>query len=480
MNLKVAVVDDEAPIRQWLTYCIGTIAPEDKISTAANGAEALEMMEQVQPDVVFTDICMPVMDGLELMRQAKKKLPFTKFVILTNYAEFSYAKEALSLGAWEYILKSEMRAADIKNLLDKTRAQAEKIRRTKVDGVFPSGHLDLYEIYNTADAADASERILQRLGAREGAAYRVCAVPNGNSPKSWMVYSELAERFRRETGGFALVASERTYEYLLFQPDGDNVAQILAGTGISFGTSSVSAALRDFPVLLRQGAAALDAAFFGGVTDYEALAARRPLDRGRIHEFKKQFMQLLQDYRFPEALDTLQGWKNAIGQPAAGDVSWAMEHSRRMVLLVEEQYCRETESGLSKEELPDTLEACVERCRSLVAKMQESSRTSTFIDTAVCYIRAHYSEDLSLARVAQAVYRSPEYFSRQFKEEMGENFSVYLTLYRLERAQELLNRTDLSIAEIANRVGYANPGYFTRIYKKYRGITPEQARMTRL
>ena len=62
---------------------------------------------------------------------------------------------------------------------------------------------------------------------------------------------------------------------------------------------------------------------------------------------------------------------------------------------------------------------------------------------------------------------------------MGENFSVYLTLYRLERAQELLNRTDLSIAEIANRVGYANPGYFTRIYKKYRGITPEQARMAR-
>lgn len=183
MNLKVAVVDDEAPIRQWLTYCIGTIAPEDKISTAANGAEALEMMEQVQPDIVFTDICMPVMDGLELMRQAKKTLPFTKFVILTNYAEFSYAKEALSLGAWEYILKSEMRAADIKNLLDKTRAQAEKIRRTKVDGVFPSGHLDLYEIYNTADAADASKRILQRLGAREGVDYRVWAVPNREFPQ---------------------------------------------------------------------------------------------------------------------------------------------------------------------------------------------------------------------------------------------------------------------------------------------------------
>ena len=81
---------------------------------------------------------------------------------------------------------------------------------------------------------------------------------------------------------------------------------------------------------------------------------------------------------------------------------------------------------------------------------------------------------------AELQYSTVHHFSRQFKEEMGENFSVYLTLYRLERAQELLNRTDLSIAEIANRVGYANPGYFTRIYKKYRGITPEQARMTRL
>ena len=84
-----------------------------------------------------------------------------------------------------------------------------------------------------------------------------------------------------------------------------------------------------------------------------------------------------------------------------------------------------------------------------------------------------------MADVARQIFRSPEYFSRQFKEEVGENFNTYLTLYRLDRAQELLDKTDLRIAEIAERVGYVTPGYFSRIYKKYRGITPEQARMSK-
>ena len=84
-----------------------------------------------------------------------------------------------------------------------------------------------------------------------------------------------------------------------------------------------------------------------------------------------------------------------------------------------------------------------------------------------------------MAEVARQVYRSPEYFSRQFKEEVGENFSVYLTLYRLDRAQELLQCTDLRVNDIAERVGYSTPGYFSRLYKKYKGIPPEEERKSK-
>lgn len=136
-------------------------------------------------------------------------------------------------------------------------------------------------------------------------------------------------------------------------------------------------------------------------------------------------------------------------------------------------------AALVKEQLPQLpeenilLEPCARNtapCIGLAAAV---------IRDALLYIHQHYTEELPLARVAQALYRSPEYFSRQFKAEVGENFSVYLTLYRLERAQELLRRTDLSVGEIACRVGYTTPGYFGRLYKKYLGITPEQERMSK-
>ena len=164
MQLKVAVIDDEAPIREWLVYCISGASPDYAVCTAANGAEACELLLSQRPDIVFTDICMPNMDGLELIRRMRTELPFTRFVILTNYADFSYAKQALSLGAAEYILKSEMRSTDILKILDETMERAKHCRSIKVNDFFPSGHFDLYEIYNVAQHRDAPEKYLEEKG----------------------------------------------------------------------------------------------------------------------------------------------------------------------------------------------------------------------------------------------------------------------------------------------------------------------------
>ena len=108
MKLKVMVVDDETPICQWLAYCIRRASEDYVVFSASNGEEAYEIILKEKPDIVFTDICMPDMDGLELMKKTLEVLPFTVFAILTNYAEFSYARQAVSLGAREYFLKSEL------------------------------------------------------------------------------------------------------------------------------------------------------------------------------------------------------------------------------------------------------------------------------------------------------------------------------------------------------------------------------------
>ncbi|MBP3701022.1 MAG: helix-turn-helix domain-containing protein, partial [Lachnospiraceae bacterium] len=186
-------------------------------------------------------------------------------------------------------------------------------------------------------------------------------------------------------------------------------------------------------------------------------------------------------HRFSEAAALLEQWYGQVRWPSVEDVKWAMDYCRRMVLTVEEQYSREVKNMLQEMTVYTSAAACLDRCRELLTGMQRSydNRYSSSIAAALEYIHKYYGNRISMAETARQVYRSPEYFSRQFKEEVGENFNTYLTLYRLERAQELLDRTDLRIEEIAEKVGYGTPGYFTRVYKKYKGITPEQAKMSK-
>lgn len=256
--LRIVIADDELPIREWLNYCL-----KDKntwleiVGIASDGLQAQELAVQEKPDVVIMDIRMPKMDGITAMKSIKKILPQTEFVILTNYADFSYAKQAITCGAKEYILKSELRSSELIEIL----AKIEEDHSTQYD----------------------------RPGIKD---------PLENAaPKTLPEYS------------------------------GDH-----------------------------------------------------------------------------------------------------LDHNNQ------------------------------------------------FIEKALIYIHEHFDKVISLADVAGQVYRSPEYFSRLFKEVTGENFSIYLINYRLTQARTLLINTDYKITDIAYRVGYQNPSYFSRLYKKYMGITPEDER----
>ena len=108
--ISILIVDDEGPIRDWIAYCIEQEHNLDfnLVATARNGIEGVSLAQEHHPDLVITDIMMPGMDGLEMMKTILKTLPYTNFIILSNYAEFSYARTALAYGAKHYLLKSEL------------------------------------------------------------------------------------------------------------------------------------------------------------------------------------------------------------------------------------------------------------------------------------------------------------------------------------------------------------------------------------
>jgi two-component system response regulator YesN len=122
--LRIVIADDELPIREWLNYCL-----KDKknileiVGTASDGLQAYEITLKEKPNVVIMDIKMPKMDGITAMKNIKQVLPETEFIILTNYAEFSYAKQAISCGAKDYILKSELRSSELIQILEKIKEE---------------------------------------------------------------------------------------------------------------------------------------------------------------------------------------------------------------------------------------------------------------------------------------------------------------------------------------------------------------------
>ncbi|MGL5086320.1 MAG: response regulator transcription factor [Clostridium sp.] len=262
--LDILIVEDEAPIRKWIEYTIVNASSDfNVIGTANNGKEGYDLALQLKPKVILTDIKMPVMDGIELTKKIKEELPDTVVIILTNFEEFSYAKQAITYGVYEYLIKSDIRTKDIKELLDK--------------------------INNEIKIAD--EKLQKAISVEEH-----------------------------------------------------------------------------------------------------------------------------QNFNF------------------IGEKEVQVEHNK------------------------------------------DYSKYSKSIQSAMEYIEKNYKDHISLGDISKHVYLSHEYFSRLFKEEVGENFVTYLSRYRIKEARKLIKNRDKKISQIAVEVGYTNPGYFSKTYKKYLGVSPEDDR----
>lgn len=490
MNLSIVVVDDETPICDWLVYCIKNAPGDHIVASASNGEEALSLIMEIKPDLVFTDICMPGMDGLELMRRVLKIFPFTVFAILTNYAEFSYAKEAITLGAREYFLKSELRAADVCTLLKKVLESKKRVRMNKRHEVLPGGEIDLYNFYHNLEQPGHGDRFWEQQGMKEKVPFQMICCKNHAGRENWQDADHL--RSMLETAevqaAYFAVAKGKNNKYIILQSDGDlrTMTSKLAEKLTEYDSVGISTVVKRREEVLRgihESNKALNVSFFREEAEaiyYEGLLKNPPLNQARIQEEKKDILSNIRRCRYTEAEKQLYQCYEQLKNMGPEDTFWGIDFMKRLALVIEEIYYQESGGEIQKIEIMTSGRQCLRRCSELIERMkkQYQDRHSRSITDALEYIHKHYMENISMADAARYVCHSPEYFSRRFKEEVGENFNTYVTLYRLDRAQELLCHTKLYVSEIAEQVGFSSPGYFGRLYKRYKGITPEQERMS--
>lgn len=486
---RVLLVDDDFLARMYLRQLIDwEQAGCALVGDAANGQQALDSIAALQPEIILTDISMPVMDGVELIRRLKEQGCTARIAVLSCHDEFSYVKEAMRLGADEYILKNTLDADGLRTLL-----------HTLKEGLMRQGEAQSEQQRLLDLAAQGSRSVLQGMltalceGPLPQAEQQALLQKSGVSLSFYQCAALIVH-----PGAPVLAACARYAEahgaICIEALDGDAVL-LLDLTGLSSareqhevlqrfmsGLTALleeTAALAVSPVCTGDGAlsralseagAALGYSFYGKRL---CLADELPRLADTLPEAAREVLRLA---RLPgcDAARLLPRFKDAAdalsAQPASPHAVRAWVRALDEALLAPD--------AMPPQSLADVRARAAYYRRFLDERAQLGAlqAANPAVAQAVSYIRAHFAEPISLAQVAEEVGLNPAYLSFVFKRDSGVNFSDFLLSCRLEAVKRLLRETNLAIKDAAAQAGFLDYRHFTKLFKKETGLRPADFR----
>lgn len=429
--MNMLIVDDEADIREGLAMYDWSQSGIQLSAAVQHGIEALQWIEENQIDLLITDIRMPIMDGLELVKRVRTLDPYIKIIILSGFDDFEYAQTCIRYGVSEYLLKPIDRTQLIEAIDRlKTKFQEEEEREERnrflekrsnfLIRSLRRGFLERLlnkplSVDEIEDGCLSSEMIL------EGNSFVVILIRLDQAVLNRNVYMEsewklisftldniITEIWDDEGHGYQYINRDNNYCYL------------------------ITAQHRNLSEMLRQ-------------------------IRKQLYHFRGLFRSTL---------------SIAVGQPvtSVADIYLSKQKAdRRMSELGEDSFKLLDEHDLMFQNT---------YLQSHQSKnISESSRN--IVNNAKGYIYHNCHRSITLSEVAQAIHVNSSYLSHLFSEVTGNTYVYYLSVCRTEKAKELLGNSQLKIYEIGEQVGFRNPRYFSSIFRKLTGMTPNEYRNQR-
>lgn len=526
---KVLLVDDEILTREAISR---NVPWEDQgfclIGAAENGQDAVNQIQKVQPDLVITDICMPYMDGLELASYIYQNYPNTKVVILSGHDEFEYARHALEYRVKEYILKP-VTSLELKEVLRKVKISLEEDAKQRA-------HIEKIQFEYKKNIPVLKERFLRKLIEEKysrkdiyeqmdqlninikGQFYTVTLVnledasqfslihPDSEDDLIYFTISNITNEIMEETHrGLVVQLSEYRLALLFAAEEEQELEELVLHTcdkinkalwdyvkiKVSFSVGVMVNAPYAWKDSYQSAKEATEHKFLLEDQDYvygkDMIGMKLKNGHIQVNQWSDRFelliklnknMELKQtiDELFDEIKNKCSIRKDIIlyiqniylsilisFEEAEGDVAQYLEERSRLKDLAESKYLSELKYDFNR------------LCTSLMNKISghkdgEGRRLSIL---AMDYIEKSYSDsNMSLNMVCAHLGVSISYFSVNFKNFTGETFVEALTRIRIEKAKKLMDTTDLRTYEIAEKVGYNDPHYFSMIFKKIAGMTP--------
>lgn len=522
-RLKVAFIDDELLVKVGMRSLIDWEKQGfEVVGDAANEEEALKLIEETHPDIVFVDIMLSSTSGLELIRKLREKYgDKINIVILTAYSNFSYAQKAIEFGVDEYLLKLELNEAVLADCLNKIRSKNSKYptkddKHHEIDVDLDTGML-LYEIYkNNFSVARLKEELIKANIIIKGN-YSIIALLINE------YYYKVDKKLIKNKGKFAssfknlvnniassfnfnsfnmlfenvyLAVNQGSYNHSVYKEFYDELNRVVLNymnVNIIMGISDDCSQYELLPQMMRN---AVSAAMRGSISDHGQIVKYNNIvvDKNYISEnLSHQVKEIYKGF--------IDGDKNKI----ITTINNIFSNCRDWWLSPEDiQNCLNEllvsfykvikafggslgEIGEKSHMIPFWKIERIETIDNICAMINEYAVNlyeyindlrgkNNPIKILQGYIEENYTENISLEKAAKIVSMSKSYLSTIFKKVTGINFNEYVMTVKMDKAYELLKTGDLTIYEVAEKIGFNNPNYFSKVFKKYKGISPSETK----
>lgn len=523
--IKLLIADDEHIVIESIKFIVEKFVEEvEVIGWAKSGREAIEKSMLLKPDIVFMDIHMPGINGMDAIRHIKEFNKETMFVIISAYEYFQYAKEAVNLGVHEYLLKPINKSKVIGTLKElasliegKRRAMEREMElMEKVNRILP--HLEgqfLYsQLFNSSSKDVSFYEDVLGIELKQG---YIMVVTLDNSAiegreeniKKSIEKQHLYEIIRMELKNHCncLVAPPLFDRIVVFIPDDDEIEEYEArNKGIDYAKRLYRAINRKMKVSFRIGIGrSYDIEFLSESYNEAFMAAVYSTEEQIIHYKDIDWTTPIID-TYPQKRE-----KFLVHNILMGDMDGMVDAFEDIFLWITSTYKTDINKIKSKlielfimtqrilpgnwedNKLPDNshLQSILEiddikelkltyinYLKNTIKKLDEYRKKELrgLIAKAINYIDENYKQNISLDDVAKEINMSYHYFSKFFKDSTGKNFVDYLTELRIEKSKKILKDSRVNIKEVCYEVGYNDPNYFSKIFKKITGITPTDYR----
>lgn len=509
--ITLMIVDDEPIEREAIRFMVQTTFSQIEIvGEASNGFEAIKLYHETHPDIIIMDIQMPAMDGLEVIEEINKLNSQVKFIVITSYSRFEYAQMAVKLGVEDFLVKPA-RVDDITKTITKIVKQLEELHESSLErnrledkmqamqelleknlmnaikeGVSNEEIEELFELLQISHVEsyvciisdkrplsaiiDRISLQIKRLGFREIHEYR-------DNQCTFIIINEHSEK--------NLMHKELTsYIENYFQGQGYYDLRLFVG-GVVKSATSLPLSFKEayYCYMQRSSYPSEKTLFYGEISEHVASESKY------LPEAVKRLIPSIISGNIESIRTIYSGFFESSLVAAEGNSSTLFLDNQHLVSMVMQKISYEfplynvkqqeifnhsvVEEPLSHEKIFEHTYSLLEKTSQVMMTIRETLNNPLYAKV-IKFLDSNYEKNISLESLATEFGISPYYIGRIIKVASDSTFNEYLTQVRIQKSKELLKEGKLSIKEISFSIGFNSQQYFSRVFKKYVGLTPSE------